>query len=40
MLSEMGMAAEFNPTMRAHGQAMLKRGKELIERALGGSVHR
>lgn len=36
MLSEMGMAAEFNPTTRAHGQAMLKRGKALIERALSG----
>ncbi|MGH8568935.1 MAG: hypothetical protein ACREXU_13205 [Gammaproteobacteria bacterium] len=36
MLSEMGMAAEFNPTTRAHGQAMLKGGKELIERALSG----
>jgi hypothetical protein len=36
MLSEMGMAAEFDPTTRAHGQAMLKRGKELIERALSG----
>lgn len=36
MLSEMGMAAEFNPTTRAHGQAMLKRGKELIEHALSG----
>ncbi len=36
MLSEMGMAAEFNPTTRAHGQAMLKRGKELIKGALGG----
>jgi hypothetical protein len=36
MLSEMGMAAEFDPTTRAHGQAMLKRGHELIERALSG----
>ena len=36
MLSEMGMAPDFDQTTDKHGRSMLDKGKDLIERAMSG----